>query len=270
MNLNQPPPQTSPEQAKKVASLGAENYHSAAASALFKATIVAGIFLRLIVVLIPGNKIQAPWSGGGDAHAYITLAQNIVSGQGYAYAGFPSAFRPPIYPGTLALFMELFGGNALRALRLLQFFEGLGAVAFCGAAAGRIFGSRARNLTILLALFFPMLVVLSGEIQTETIATLISAAFLYLIVRFVQKPAWGLLIAMAAITGVATLTRSNMALFGFILVGVIFVQGEGLPKLRGAALAALVAGLVISPWVIRNEIVFHGQVLLSTQSGVNA
>ncbi len=237
---------------------------------LFAALIFTGILVRLFVVLVPGNEIQAPWSGGGDAHAYLTLAQNMVAGQGYSYHGYPSAFRPPLYPGTLVLFMKLFGANALRALRLLQFFEGLGTVYICGAVAGRLFGKRARNVATIIALFFPMLVALSGEIQTETLATLFTAGFLYLLVCFMQRQSWWTVAAMAGITGVATLCRSNMALFGFILVGTVFLQKGRLPKLRSAALATLIAGLVISPWVIRNRIVFHGEVLLSTQSGINA
>jgi 4-amino-4-deoxy-L-arabinose transferase-like glycosyltransferase len=239
-------------------------------SYLISALLVTGILIRLLVVIIPGNGIQAPWSGGGDAHAYITLAENIVAGQGYSYHGFPSAFRPPLYPGTLVLFMKLLGGNAFRGVRFLQFFEGLAAVFLCGAAAGRIFGKSARNATIVIALFFPMLVALSGEIQTETLATLFSSAFLYLLIRFMEQQTWAVLVALAAITGAATLCRSNMVLFGFILVGVIFLQKGGLPKIRSAVLATLVAGLVISPWVIRNRIVFHGEVFLSTQSGINA
>src|SRR5579863_6071565 len=84
-----------------------------AASYLFTAVVLTGIFLRLLVVLIPGNSLQAPWSGGGDAAAYLRLAHNIVDGKGYAYAGFPSAFRPPLFPGILAIFIKLFGRDAL-------------------------------------------------------------------------------------------------------------------------------------------------------------
>ena len=251
-------------------SSGVGNNRNAAGSYLFTGVLLTGIFIRLLVVLIPGNGLQAPWSGGGDAAAYVRLAQNIVDGKGYSYAGIPSAFRPPLYPGTLAMFIKLFGRDALLGMRLLQFLEGVAVVVLCGETAVRIFGTSARNATLVIALFFPTLVALSGEIQTETLATLFSAIFMYLLVRFLERPTWGLLIAMSAITGMATLARSNMALFGFIIIGVIFFQKSELPKWRSTALAALVSGLVISPWVIRNEIIFHGQVFLSTQSGINA
>ena len=39
---------------------------------------------------------------------------------------------------------------------------------------------------------------------------------------------------------------------------------------RMCLLHPAVAGLVVAPWIVRNLIVFHGRVILSTQSGLNA
>jgi len=59
------------------------NNRDAATSHLFTGVLLAGIFIRLLVVLIPGNGLQALWSGGGDAAAHLRLAHNIVDGEGY-------------------------------------------------------------------------------------------------------------------------------------------------------------------------------------------
>lgn len=40
----------------------------------------------------------------GDSTRYLTLAQHVVSGEGYTYNGYIESYRPPGYPGYLMLF----------------------------------------------------------------------------------------------------------------------------------------------------------------------
>ena len=47
-----------------------------------------------------------------------------------------------------------------------------------------IFGRAARKPALIVALFFPTLIIMTGEILTEATATLVCAIFLYLLVRF--------------------------------------------------------------------------------------
>jgi len=106
----------------------------------FAGLIVTGIFARLVFVLIPGNVLRAQWSGGGDAEAYVLLAQNVVAHRGLTYAGQPTAFRPPGYPLLLAAFMDVFERNYVLAIRLLRFFE-----VFLCAAIARTLSARERR-----------------------------------------------------------------------------------------------------------------------------
>jgi 4-amino-4-deoxy-L-arabinose transferase-like glycosyltransferase len=236
----------------------------------FAGAVLVGIALRLLVVILGGNGIRTPWGGGGDTPTYVLLAQNLLAGKGYTYAGVPSAFRPPGYPILLAASLKIFGSDALAAVRWLQFFEGLAVAFLCAALAGRIYGKEAEKAALAIALFFPTLVEMNGEILTEATATLFTAIFLYLLVRYIERPNWTALTGLALTMGIGILTRFNMVLLVLIVLAVMFFWEKGLPKWRSAAIVTCLPLLVISPWLVRNLVVFHGAVLLSTGSGINA
>ncbi|MGH9685950.1 MAG: ArnT family glycosyltransferase [Candidatus Acidiferrales bacterium] len=228
---------------------------------------MAGILTRLLVVLLADNRLNPPWGGLGDAPAYFLLAHNIATGKGYAYAGFATAYRPPIYPLLLAGGIKVFDSHAFEAVRLVQFLMGLAVVYLCASVAGNLFGKDEKRAALVLALFFPTLVIMTGDILTEATATLISALFLYLFVRFFQRPSWAILAGLSVCVGVATLIRFNMALLGIVVLAVVLLQQKTLPKWRAAALMICLSGLVVSPWLVRNYRAFHGRLLLSTESG---
>ncbi|MGH9682896.1 MAG: glycosyltransferase family 39 protein [Candidatus Acidiferrales bacterium] len=228
-----------------------------------------GILLRVAVTIAAGNAPRTPWGGGGDTPGYILLAQNLIAGKGYTYAGMPTAYRPPFYPAFLAVCVRAFHGRALEAARWIQLFAGLGAAFLCAAAAGRLCDSAAKKAALVVVLFFPTLVDMSGEILTETLAALCTALLLYLLVRYIQQPRWSVLIGMSVTVGVAALIRFNMALFGFVILWVVLTttSASGLPRWRAAALAIFLPVLIVSPWLIRNLIVFDGSLIFTTESG---
>jgi 4-amino-4-deoxy-L-arabinose transferase-like glycosyltransferase len=236
----------------------------------FVGLLLLGMIIRILVVALPGNALRTPWGGGGDTPAYVLLAQNLFAGKGYGYAGQPTAYRAPAYPFLLAGSMQMFGSHAIGAVRWLQFLAGLLTVYLCSAIAGIIFGRSARKPALIVALFFPTLIIMTGEILTEALATLVSVIFLYLLVRFFDKPSWAVLTGMAAVVGVATLDRFNMALFGFVVLWAVLFWKMPLPKWRAVALTIILPGLIISPWLIRNYMVFHGAFVLSTEGGPTA
>ena len=235
----------------------------------FAALLLLGVIIRILVVALPGNAPRTPWGGGGDTPAYLLLAQNLISGRGYAYAGDPTAYRAPVYPLLLGGAMKLFGADAIAAVRWFQLAEGLLTVYLCSVVAGMIFGRSARKPALIVALFFPTLIIMTGEILTEATATLVCAIFLYLLVRFWAKPSWALLSGLAATVGVGTLVHFNMALFGFVVLWAVFFWKTPLPKWPAVALTIILPGLVIAPWLIRNYIVFHGALVLSTEGGAD-
>lgn len=229
--------------------------------------ISAGVLLRLLIVLIPGNRLNPPWGGIGDAPAYALLAQNIATGRGYAYAGFPTAYRAPIYPLFLAGAMKVFGAHAFEAVRVLQLLMGFAVVYLCACIAERLFGRRAKTPALIVALFFPTLAIMTGDILTEALATFLSALFLYFLLDFLRHPTWKVLAALSVCVGVATLTHFNMALLGLVLLAVLLFWQSTFSRWRAAVLTVCLSGLTIAPWLARNYHEFHGKLLLSSEGG---
>ena len=243
--------------------------HTTLANAL-NAIVAGGVLLRVLVTVLAGNGARTPWGGGGDTPAYLLLAQNLLAGKGYAYAGMPTAFRAPGYPILLAAVFRMFNGHALAAMRWLQFFEGLAVALLCAAAAGKIFGKWARKFSFAVALFFPTLLEMNGEILSEGTATLFAALFLYLLVSYLEEASWKWLVGMACAIGLGALVRFNIAALGIVALAGIMLLTHGWVRWKSAATVAVVSLLFISPWIIRNLIAFHGQVLFSTESGADA
>ncbi|HTZ99641.1 MAG TPA: glycosyltransferase family 39 protein [Candidatus Aquilonibacter sp.] len=237
-------------------------------SKIFLLLVLAGLALRIGFVVAAGGSQITFHSGGSDAPAYVLLARNLLDHAGYTYAHQPTAFRPPGYPLVLAAFMELFGGRYIFAVRLLQLALGIFTIALCAAAAGRLAGRCAAEATFVFGLFLPTLIFPTAQLLTECLSAFLTAVFLrFLVIQCDEwdlRSAWGLGLS----AGFGALVRSNAA-FCAPLAGWAVLQN---PKRRFARLAIVLLAplVVVTPWLVRNESVFHGRVLFSTQDGTAA
>jgi 4-amino-4-deoxy-L-arabinose transferase-like glycosyltransferase len=236
----------------------------------FRVLTAAGFILRLAFVAMPGRDALTFHSGGSDAPAYVLLARNLLAHLGYAYAGQPSAVRPPGYPLLLASFMGIFGGDYLFALRGLQFLLGILTVAICAGTARRLFDEQAGRASLLLGLFLPTLIFTTAQVLTECLAGLLTAIFLRNLVlqceRRDVRSAWG----MGWTAGLESMVRFNAAALPLFAAFAILRGGWNRTTWLRVAIALGVPLLIAAPWLIRNEIAFRGEVLYSTQSGPNA
>lgn len=236
---------------------------------LYFPLLILAIAIRIAILVIPGNSIRTPWSGGGDMDVYVLLARNLVSGQGYTYAHLPTAFRTPGYPLFLAAMMEVFGGHFVFAARFIQVIAGFATAYFCMSAARSLFDETAGKATMLAALLFPTLLYFSGEILTEGLTSFLLALFLWKFAQDIRGPSLKRAAAMGVAVGFGALVRANMAVLGLVaLVAAWGVRRSPRARMQ-LAIVPLCAGLVVAPWIIRNWIVF-GQPLFSTEGGAAA
>jgi 4-amino-4-deoxy-L-arabinose transferase-like glycosyltransferase len=236
----------------------------------FRVLTAVGFILRLAFVAMPGRDALTFHSGGSDAPAYVLLARNLLAHLGYAYAGQPSAVRPPGYPLLLASFMGIFGGDYIFALRGLQFLLGILTVAICAGTARRLFDEQAGRASLLLGLFLPTLIFATAQVLTECLAALLTAIFLRNLVMQCERrdvrSAW----SMGWTAGLESMVRFNAAALPLFAAFAILRGGRNRTTWLRVAIALGVPLLVAAPWLIRNEIAFRGKVLYSTQSGPNA
>jgi len=66
--------------------------HSTAVHTIFWTLLILGIAAHLGFALLGGNHLETPFSGGGDTEKYVLLAQNLLAGRGFGYAGVPPRF----------------------------------------------------------------------------------------------------------------------------------------------------------------------------------
>ncbi len=226
--------------------------------------VTAGLLLRFAIVAIPGNRLYSPWSGKGDAAAYVLLAQNLASGRGFTYASIPTAFRPPLLPLFLAMLMIFFGAKWVLALRWIQLLLGLGTVYFIYGLSLRMFGEEASKAALLIALFFPTLIYSTSEVLTECASAFLVAAFLLILVRQMEAPNTTKAAQLGVTIGLATLARFNLAALILPATWATLARRNRAGWLARLMIVGGVSLAVLSPWLVRNWTVFGDPLLLGT------
>lgn len=224
-----------------------------------------GLLLRIALLFLAGNRLLSPLSGVSDQMRYLVLADSISHGRGFSYAGEPTAFRPPLYPLLLAGSHIVFGPYYLLAVRILQFLAGLATAYVCYRLASRHFGIEAGMIAGAIALTLPSLIFITAELQTECLAAFLTILFLHFLMdeSGERKSAAA---GMGLTSGLATLVRFNCAILPVIGAVVCFWFQRSWKR---SAVVASLAALIVSPWIIRNALVFDGQELFSSQGGAN-
>jgi hypothetical protein len=235
---------------------------------LFWILVTVALVVRLLVAILPGRQLEPPWSGGSDSQHYATLAENLLKGKGFTYAGHPTAFRPPVYPLFLALMMMLFGTYWALATRLLQFFISLFTALIVARTAWEIFGEKAFKPSFLFCLYCPTLVYAIGQIGTETLSQALIAAGFYSFVRILMATHNTEALQWASIAGctvgVAALTRFSAPAVLLSGLYATFVRRHW----GSAAVLVITFCLTLSPWLLRNRLTF-GVWTYSTFSSFN-
>jgi hypothetical protein len=122
---------------------------------------------------------------------------------------------------------------------------------------------------LLIGLFLPTLVFTTAQVLTECLAAFLTAVFLrsliFQITRKDSRSAW----TMGWTAGIESMIRFNAAALP-VFAGLAIWKSMGRRGGKNLAIALGIPLLIVSPWLIRNEIAFHGEVLYSTQGGPNA
>lgn len=224
-----------------------------------------GLAGRTALVALSGNRLVGQFSGVGDQVRYSTLAESIFQGNGFTYTGQPTALRPPLYPLLLAAFHTAFGSHNLLAMRIFQFLIGIAVAYMCALLAENLFGIEAGAMAGAIALALPTLVLISTELQTEQLAAFLTVLFLFFLLGEIRRRNNGAVV-MGITSGIAALIRFNCAILPIIgAIGFLWSRRS----LKNALVVCLVAGLIVSPWIVHNAKVFHGKVLFSSHGGIN-
>jgi 4-amino-4-deoxy-L-arabinose transferase-like glycosyltransferase len=221
-------------------------------------------------------------SGFGDDVWYHTVANGLVHGRGFSdpfnslvhgavtfgQSGqpIPTAFHLPLFPALLAVFSAV-GLDSYTAHQAVGCALGAGTVAVVGLIARHAAGDRAGLAAAAIAALFLPLVTRDALLMSESLYGLLIAPALLAALRLREAPTGRRAVALGALIGLATLTRSEAVLLVLLLaLPAIVSAGQGRRAANIAIVCAAVAVICV-PWCVRNSLEFDQPTLLTTGDG---
>jgi 4-amino-4-deoxy-L-arabinose transferase-like glycosyltransferase len=222
--------------------------------------VLAALTLRIGVTLLPigGDQMHIRQQG--------RVAESLLAGRGF---GSPfksnqiSAIMPPVYPLFVAAFFKLFGVQTTPSILAVHAFDSaLSALASIPVflMARRSFGERVAWWAAWGWAFSPYGIYFAATWAWSTHLLLLCLCWLlYLAQSLEQSTRLGLWAGFGLLAGFAGLTEPS------VLVVIPFLLALACRRLRVERKRWLIPGLIacavmaatISPWIIRNAIVFH-------------
>lgn len=234
--------------------------HKGAAVVFLLALFIAAIF----VAAYPAPPFH------GDMITYEGIAKNLVVGRWHFGCGEqPSAHREPIYPLFVAGIYKIFGASrqAVHYAQVLLF------AATCGLLvllAARVLRSRAAAvLAGLLAAIYPPFLLRIQTVLSEPLATALLLSAVYVVVVGWTEGRRRVLVFGGFMLGLATLTRAAVLAYAPLITVWMLVSGSARRRfsVRTAGIFFFVFLAVLSPWTVRNYVVFHRLIPVGVNAG---
>ena len=227
--------------------------------------VFIGLVLRLAVIALPSfedlmdaNHVHG-WEQGNVAEA-------LLAGRGFGsplMSNQSSAIMPPVYPLIVAAAFYLFGIHTASSIVAVHAFDCLVNVLACipiFLMARRSFGERAAWWAAWTWAFFPYGLYFSAAWAWSTHLLLLCLCWLVVLgQRLEDSPSLGLWAGFGILAGFAGLCEpSVLVVVPFLLALACCRRGlSGRCWFAGGLVASLVMAATISPWMIRNAMVFH-------------
>tara|TARA_R110000850_G_scaffold243873_3_gene368788 strand:- start:3217 stop:4581 length:1365 start_codon:yes stop_codon:yes gene_type:complete len=251
-------------------------------TALLLILLLAG-GLRLTMVVLQSNQLQE------DRDAYIAIARNLAAGHGFTSSRAdegqdikPTAFRPPLYPCLLAALYYMKAGSL--GVGIMQVLLGVLTVWFTWKTGLRLQMPVGALVAAAVVATDPVLLQYTSFSMTEVLSAFLTSLLLFMLVyqlteeqtqpetrnmsaiTFTTGLVWGLAIlcrpTYLAFLGLWFLTRLCASAFKRLLK--TQPRGHAWRQLTYLSAGILIA---ISPWLIRNLVVFHAPILTTTHGG---
>ena len=209
------------------------------------------------------------------------IARNLAEGRGFsspfAKGDTPSAWFTPIVPTLWALVFRWLGVFSVESLRVVLVLQLLASAMACGCYA---WISRAlaglRGWPVWCVVLISLLVSCSPESLLNlrrpwyfAFQELGVAAFFVLVICWHQRPKMSRAVVLGLCSGVTLLVNPiPVVVFGLILGWAWWTATPGAGQRKQILIAGLLIAAVISPWLIRNQVVFGKATFLRTNLGV--
>lgn len=226
--------------------------------------IIFALLLRLIFICLVSPDIIL----GSDQYYYDKTAKGILAGEGYHSLNL-LAYQPPLFACFIALIYSLFGSSIYYVL-FAQAILGSISCLLIYWIAGELSGKDTGLLAAFIAAGYLQLIRYSSELLSETLFIFLILAAVLAVLISERRANNFMAVTAGVLFGLAALTR-EVALFP--LLGIIlwyyWISRDMVQALKKWSMVFLFAILTILPWTVRNYLVFHSLVPLSTSGGIN-
>jgi 4-amino-4-deoxy-L-arabinose transferase-like glycosyltransferase len=195
-----------------------------------------------------------------DSRQWSGIASNFLSGHGLIVDEGAKALRPPVYSLFLSLVYFLFGRENLLAVRIVQALISSCTCLVVYLLARRLFTATAARISLAACAIYPFFIYYSGAVLTETLYIFVLSLVMLCLSR--GRFAWA-----GFLFGLGILCRAELIVFFFLALAGMFVVMRKREALRRAVVMAAITGGILLPWTLRNYLVFHEFVPLTTMSG---
>ena len=219
------------------------------------------VAIRLLYVL-PLNPTSLSWS---DESRYDKIAWHLAETGRFESSAYDA---PPVLPGLLAIVYKVFGHN-YRAARTCQALLSAAFVLAMFQLADMFFDRRTAYLTAVGVAFYPQFIYLSSVLYAEHTYLLLMALTVLGLARWQKQGRLYQLIVAGLLMGLTALCRPVFLLFFPFAAVYVWWQASPKVKLRYSLTVCAVAAGTILPWTIRNAMVFHRFVPISTGFGTH-
>lgn len=223
--------------------------------------VMAAATVRVLIALIPTDLAVT------DPQWYHATAVSLANGEGFAFRGALTAYRPPGYSSLLALSYTAFGHHPM-----LVWVWGILATALLLVATNsialRLYGMSVARVATLGVAAYPALAIFTALPTSDLVFTAGLTGLLCWIVAH-EFPRWPASFLLGIILGMLTLTRNVGIAFAGPIAFAWWVKRPRPPLViwQIAVLAGALA-LPLAGWMARNYTVF-GTATLATNTGTN-
>lgn len=230
-----------------------------------------GFFVALAFVLRIASIFILRQHINPDVWEYDRIALNLLSGKGYTYGYLSNRcffFGYPFYPYFSAAIHFITNRNYL-ILEIVQALIAAFSVIPLTVIAKKIFNKRTAVVAGLLYCFHPGLIVYTGKIHELTLVLCFILVISYLMLCFEIKRR--LLFIIGILIGLGILLRPTFIFFiPLFFIYLIVKKGIGIKKaILNSIIIALLAMIVISPWIYRGYKKYNRFIFITTTSAVN-
>jgi 4-amino-4-deoxy-L-arabinose transferase-like glycosyltransferase len=206
------------------------------------------------------------------------IARAIAEGRGFSSPliinSGPTAWTTPLYPYLLAGIFKILGIETLRSEIAIKVCNDLFSALVCFplySVGKKLFGTTVGALSAWLwaflssAIYFANVWVWDTSLSALALTTVLWATY-----EIEERPNNRLWVAYGALCAFAVLVNAALlvVLPGLFCYVAYRIHRHSVDWVKFPAMATLAFAIGVSPWIIRNQIVFHGQVLFKSTFGV--